>query len=186
MAIFKNKRYNSLFLDRDGVINYEKLGDYIYTRNEFLFYPGSLEAFRIFNALFQHIIVVTNQRGIGLGLVKAEAVEDIHRYMQEQIEAHGGRIDAIYYCPDTDSNSPLRKPNTGMGLQALSDFENIHFSNSIMVGNTNSDMMFGRNLGMQTVFIRSTRPDADEDAPSVDAVYDSLLDFALELKPDKF
>jgi len=186
MAIYKNKRYHSLFLDRDGVINYEKLGDYIYNRNEFKFYPGSFEAFRIFNALFQHIIVVTNQRGIGRGLIKAEAVEDIHRFMQHQIEAHDGRIDAIYYCPDAETVSNNRKPNTGMGLQALSDFEDINFSKSIMVGNTNSDMMFGRNLGMQTIFIRSTRPDVDEDAPSIDAVYDSLYDFAVELKPDKF
>ena len=186
MAIYKNKKYNSLFLDRDGVINIEKIGDYIYNRRQFVFCDGALEAFELFNQLFKHIIVVTNQRGVGRGLVSAEDVEDIHAYMRQQIENSNGRIDAIYYSPDLDSNSPTRKPNTGMALQAAAEWKDIDFKQSIMVGNTQSDMQFGKNLGMYNVFIRSGRPDANEADPLIDAHYNRLLDFALDLRADKF
>lgn len=172
----------TLFLDRDGVINDEKHQDYIHTWDEFVFYDGVKEAIAIFAKKFKYIIVVTNQRGIGRGLTLLENVQLIHQNMKAEIEKAGGRVDAIYFCPDKDPGSPNRKPNPGMGLQAIQDLPGIDTSKAIMVGNTLSDMEFGRNLGVQTVFLPTTRPEVDLHDPRIDAVYGSLLAFAYDLQ----
>ncbi len=171
----------TLFLDRDGVINYEKHKDYIHNWDEFRFYENVKEAMAIFAEHFNHIIVITNQRGIGKGVTKPEDLDLIHKNMVAEIERSGGRIDAVYFCPDLDDTSPNRKPNPGMGLQAAKDFERIDLSKSIMVGNTISDMQFGRNLGAKTIFLPTTRPEVDLTDERIDAVYSSLLSFAQDL-----
>lgn len=172
----------TLFLDRDGVINHEKHKDYIHTWDEFMFYEGAKEAIALFTKKFNHIIVVTNQRGIGKGVTRQADVENIHKNMVAEIKKTGGRIDAVYFCPDMDESSPNRKPNPGMGLQALKKFPDIDVSKSIMVGNTISDMQFGRNLGVSTIFLTTTRPEVDLSDDRIDAVYDSLISFAEDLK----
>jgi histidinol-phosphate phosphatase family protein len=169
----------TLFVDRDGVINHEKPKDYIHTWDEFEFYDGVLEAFKIFATRFKYIIVVTNQRGVGRGLTKPEDLFLIHRNMIREIEKNGGRIDAVYFCPDLDDESPNRKPNPGMGLQAKKDFPGIHFSKSIITGNTLSDMGFGRNLGLAaTVFLTTTRPEINLLDNHIDVSFPSLIEFA--------
>ncbi|MBL7702105.1 MAG: HAD-IIIA family hydrolase [Ferruginibacter sp.] len=170
----------TLFLDRDGVINHEKHKDYIHTWNEFVFYDGVQEAMAVFAKIFSHIIIVTNQRGIGKGVTRRQDVELIHKNMTKAIEMAGGRIDAIYFCPDMES--PNRKPNPGMGLQALKDFPAIDTGKAIMIGNTLSDMQFGRNLGVHTIFLPTTRPEVDLKDERIDAVYDSLITFANDLE----
>jgi D-glycero-D-manno-heptose 1,7-bisphosphate phosphatase len=172
----------TLFLDRDGVINHEKHQDYIHTWNEFVFYDGVTEAIGIFAKTFGRIIVVTNQKGVGKGVTKKEDLVLIHRNMIAAIEAAGGRIDAVYFCADLDDDSPNRKPNPGMGLQAMHKFPEIDLRKSLMVGNTLSDMQFGRNLGVQTIFLPTTRPEVDLNDERIDAVYHSLIDFAVALK----
>ena len=167
-----------LFLDRDGVINHEKHLDYIHTWDEFVFYEGVKEAIPVFAKIFNRIVVVTNQKGIGKGLTRLEDLQLIHKNMVGEIEMAGGRIDAVYFCADIEDNSPNRKPNPGMGLQAVKDFPEIDLSKAIMVGNTISDMKFGRNLGVQTIFLTTTRPEVDLNDDRIDAVYDSLIAFA--------
>jgi len=171
----------TLFLDRDGVINHEKHKDYIHTWDEFVFYEGAKEAIAVFAEKFRRIIVVTNQKGIGKGLTKPEDLEIIHNNMTTEIEKAGGRIDAVYFCPDIEDASPNRKPNQGMGLQAVAKFPDINLSKTIMVGNTLSDMQFGRNLGVKTIFLPTTRPEVDLKDERIDAVYDSLIAFANDL-----
>ena len=164
----------TLFIDRDGVVNDEKHLDYIHTWDEFKFYDGVKDAFKIFNRKFGRIIMVTNQRGIAKGLTRLEDLELIHRNMLEKIENSGGRIDRIYFCPDMES--PNRKPNPGMGLQALKDFPEIDLSKSMMIGNTLSDMKFGRNLGVAiNVFLPTTRKEVDVNDENIDLVFDDLL-----------
>jgi histidinol-phosphate phosphatase family protein len=169
----------TLFLDRDGVINHEKHLDYIHTWDEFKFYDGAKVAIQIFTQKFHRIIVVTNQKGVGKGVTKIEDVEIIHQNMTSDIEAVGGKIDAVYFCPDLES--PNRKPNPGMGWQAVKDFGDIDLSKAIMVGNTLSDMEFGRNLGIKTVFLTTTRPEVETSDERIDEVYPSLIAFALDL-----
>ena len=168
----------TLFLDRDGVINHEKHLDYIHTWDEFVFYEGAKEAIAVFAKIFNRIVVVTNQKGIGKGLTRLEDLQLIHKNMVGEIEMAGGRIDAVYFCADLEDDSPNRKPNPGMGLQAVKDFPEIDLSKAIMVGNTISDMKFGRNLGVQTIFLPTTRPEVDLNDDRIDAVYNSLIDFA--------
>jgi D-glycero-D-manno-heptose 1,7-bisphosphate phosphatase len=155
MTVDLSKIDNSwtLFLDRDGVINHEKHLDYIHTWDEFIFYEGVKEAIAFFTQKFKHIIVVTNQKGIGKGVTKIEDLNTIHKNMIREFAAIDGRIDAVYFCPDLDNDSPNRKPQAGMGLQAIKDFPSIDLNKAIMVGNTISDMEFGRNLGVHTIFL---------------------------------
>ena len=171
----------SLFLDRDGVINHEKHNDSVHTWDEFRFYDGVLEAIKIFGERFRRIVVVTNQKGVGKGLTKLDDLHTIHANMEKEIILAGGRLDAVFYCADLEEESPFRKPNPGMGLQALKQFPDIDVSKAIMVGNTISDMEFGRNLGVYTVFLPTTRPEVDHADPRIDAVYQSLIDFAQAL-----
>ncbi len=167
----------TLFLDRDGVINHEKSGDYIRNVEEFQLYDGVLEAFRLLANRFHKIIVVTNQRGVGKGLMSAEDVEQIHAALQQKVNHIGGTIHAFYYAPDLETDAPNRKPNIGMGLQAKREFPTIDFSKSIMIGNNISDMLFGKNLGMRTIFLHTTNPEQGPHS-SIDYFYPTLLDFA--------
>ncbi len=148
----------TLFLDRDGVINIEKYQDYIHNWDEFHFYNGAVDAIAGLSKIFGRIIVVTNQKGVGKGVTRLEDVHIIHDKMKEAIEAADGRIDAIFFCTDSDDESPNRKPNPGMAFQAKELFNDIDLSKSMVVGNNLSDMQFGRNAGMKTVFVRTTHP----------------------------
>ncbi|MBI3717911.1 MAG: HAD-IIIA family hydrolase [Sphingobacteriales bacterium] len=171
----------TLFLDRDGVLNHEKHNDYIRSWDEFTFYDGVPEALKLFNPKFKHIVIVTNQKGVGKGWMTLESLLNINHEMTSAIEAAGGRIDSIYFCTDLEETSPNRKPNTGMGNQAQKDFPSINFSKSIMIGNTLSDMEFGRRLGMFTVFLKTTRPDTPIPHPFIDQAYNDLLSVAKAL-----
>lgn len=168
----------TLFLDRDGVVNDEIRDGYVLRPDMFHFSAGVLTAMPILAKHFSRIILVTNQRCIGRGLLTIAGLQDIHARMLQEIEAHQGRIDKIYFCPDVDSNSPCRKPATGMGLQAKQDFPDIDFNQAVMVGNTLSDMQFGKSLGMKTVFIPSTRPEVPFPHPLIDQRCENLLQFA--------
>lgn len=168
----------TLFLDRDGVINDEKLGEYILHWNYFIFSKGVLDVFKKLSDAFGRIIIVTNQKGVGKGLMQQETLDTIHFEMRREVEIVGGRIDKIYACTDLDNESVNRKPNAGMALLAKADFPDIDFSKSIMVGNKPGDMRFGRNAGMATVFVATTNPDEPFPHPDVDLRFDSLAHFA--------
>jgi D-glycero-alpha-D-manno-heptose 1-phosphate guanylyltransferase len=171
----------TVFLDRDGVINYEKEDDYILSWDEFEFYPGVTDAIRLLAKKFNTIIVVSNQRGVGRGLMTEEDLVDIQKKMKKRIEEEGGRIDKIYYCIATDPKHFFRKPNPGMALQATKDFPAIDLSKTVMIGNKLSDMQFGRNAGTYTVYLKTTHPRQIMPHPDTDLTFDSLLDFAKAL-----
>lgn len=171
----------TLFLDRDGVINREIENSYVHHWKDFTFYDGSLEAFRIFAANFNKIIIVTNQRGVGKGLTKLEDLHEIHANMEKAVQSAGGRIDAVFYCSDMEDDSPFRKPQPGMGLEACRQFPDIDTSKSIMVGNSISDMGFGRNLGCFNVFLTTTCKKVPIEETSIDAFFPTLIAFANSL-----
>jgi histidinol-phosphate phosphatase family protein len=172
----------TLFIDRDGVLNHEKHEDYVRHWNEFQFYKSTIEALSILAPLFKRIILVTNQKGVGKGLMSLEDLENIHKNMLAAIEKGGGRIDQIFYCSDLDSDSYNRKPNPGMAFQATQMFPEIDLSKSIMVGNRISDMSFGRNAGIHTIFLSTTHPETDFPHPQIDLRFENLLVFAKEVK----
>jgi histidinol-phosphate phosphatase family protein len=164
-----------MFLDRDGTINHRLVDGYIGSPENFEFLPGVLEALYKANSRFDHIFIVTNQQGIGKEIITEEEVKQVHQYMMAKIVKNGGRIDQIYVCPHLSVFNPLcRKPNPGMALQAKEDFPEIEFSSSIMVGDADSDIEFGKNLGMYTVRVRENHRNLSS---TPDFVVDSLLDF---------
>lgn len=169
----------TLFLDRDGVINILIKGDYIKTWEEFNFIPGTVDALVRLRPYFKRMVIATNQRGIAKQLMTAEDLHDIHRQMVAEIEAAGGKLDNIYYCPNQPDDDPedCRKPRIGMARQAQADFPEIDFAQSIMIGDSLSDMEFGRNAGMHTVFVCADGPPSDR-AHLIDHHCPSLVHFA--------
>ena len=172
----------TLFLDRDGVINRRLVGTYVTNPNDFEFMEGSLEAIKILSNIFGRVVVVTNQAGIGKGIMTETQLSLVHNKMLGQIRASGGRIDEAYHAPDVPNKaSDMRKPGSGMAHKAKSDFPEIDFERSVMVGDSDSDIAFGNRLGMTTVFIEGKN---EEKAPSVNEPnfsFESLLVFAEEI-----
>ena len=172
----------TLFIDRDGVINDEIVGTYVLNRDEFKFSTGVLNALSILAGKVNKIIVISNQRGIGRGLMTAQDLQSIHQHMLEEVVQHGGRIDHIFYCTEKESTSYYRKPNPGMAWQASRMFPEIDLTKTIMIGNKPSDMRFGRAAGVYTVFLTTTNKNEPYPHPDVDLRFESLLDFALALQ----
>lgn len=173
----------SLFLDRDGVINDEKLGKYILNWEQFKFSAGVLDAFPLLAHRFGHIFIVSNQRGVEKGLMTEADLQNIHANMLEQIQTTGALIHRIYYCTAKEDLCFHRKPNPGMALQAFADFPGVDPEKCMMVGNKPSDMRFGRSAGMHTVFVTTTNPHEPFPHPDVDFRFKNLLHFAKALEP---
>ena len=146
---------DTLFLDRDGVINRWLPGDYVRTWNQFAFLPGILECLRKWAEHFKHIIIVSNQRGVGKGKMTLEELGAVHIRMLEEIRQAGGRIDAIYSCIELDKDHPMRKPQTGMFVQACRDFPDIAPERSLMLGDSQYDREFAANCGMPFVLMET-------------------------------
>lgn len=113
--------------------------------------------------------------------MRTEDLEDIHQHMLAQINEGGGRMDLLLHCDSVLNDHPSRKPNPGMAFKAKELFPSIDFTRSIMVGNTGSDMEFGRNIGAYTIYIH-TREDKIPRPETVDAQFDNLLHLAKYLQ----
>ena len=173
-----NKNW-TLFLDRDGVINKKIDNDYVKQWIEFEFIEGVLDALKFLNTVFGNIIVVTNQQGIGKKLYRKEDLELIHKNMLYEIAYHGGKIDKVYFSPYLKSeNHPYRKPGIGMALKAKEDISTINFKQSIMIGDSMSDMEFGRNAGMKTIYISEEITENDK----IDFNFKSLNELVISLQ----
>lgn len=165
----------TLFLDRDGVLNKRIIDDYVKKPEELEILPGVPKALEIFNQLFGTIVVVTNQQGIGKGLMTEEDLAIVHQKLLEGIENAGGRIDQFYFAPQlAKENHPDRKPGVGMGIRAKNDFPSIDFSKAIMIGDSESDIEFGMNLEMKTVMLKNSR----NLSTKADYIFETLLEVA--------
>lgn len=171
-----------LFLDRDGVINTRIPGEYVRTVEQFTFEPGALRALALLRPHFERIVVVTNQAGIGKGLMTTADLAKVHEYLQTEAAAVGCPLDAIYFCPNISADqAPCRKPGVGMGQWAQRDFPEIRFESAWMVGDSASDIEFGRRLGMKTALV--TGKVGEEHEPVLaDTSVGSLLAFAEWIK----
>lgn len=171
----------TLFLDRDGVINVDK-SPYTLNADEFEFYDGVPKAIAELCQHFRHVIIVTNQRGIGRQLMTEDDLASIHKKLLAGVEAAGGKITRIYYCTSVDNDHPDRKPNPGMALRAMREIEGIVPEKSVIVGNNMSDMQFGKNAGLHTVLVHTTGTKVNDPHPLVDLQYDSLPEFTNALR----
>jgi histidinol-phosphate phosphatase family protein len=173
----------TLFLDRDGVINKRLPADYVKHPDEFEFLPGVKESLAALTGLFQPIIVVTNQQGVGKGLMTIEQLEFIHQKMLKEVEVNNGRIDAVFFSPDLKSTKSFtRKPAVGLGLKARKHFPSINFKKSVMAGDSYSDILFGYRLGMVTVLIGTDKNVAFQCSGILDYIFPDLQSFAKNIE----
>ena len=142
-------------LDRDGVLNVDR--GYTHRPEDLAFMPGAVEAVRRLNRAGRRVIVVTNQAGVARGLYDEAAVNRFHAAMGAALEAEGARIDAFYYCPYhpeavvaayRHADHPDRKPNPGMVLRALSDFD-VALQDAFLIGDRDSDIQAAAAAGIR-------------------------------------
>jgi len=143
-----------VFLDRDGVLNRQPPeGRFVTCAEELELLPGVEDAVAALNGSGRKVIVVTNQRGIALGLYSPQDLERMHAQLRERLAARGAHLDSIYVCPHDEGQCNCRKPLTGLFEQAFLDFPAARADNSLMVGDSLSDIEAGLRLGMRTAFI---------------------------------
>ncbi|MGB8261826.1 MAG: HAD family hydrolase [Terracidiphilus sp.] len=168
-----SRRLETVFLDRDGVINRKMPeGQYVTRWSEFVLLPGVVEAIARLNRAGVRTIVVSNQRGVALGLYTAADVEAIHAGFERVLAGAGAKVDGFFFCPHDKRQCECRKPLPGLFEQARARFPGISAETSAMIGDSLSDIEFGRRLGMRTVFIEGDpehrKPGADKAAELAD------------------
>jgi D-glycero-D-manno-heptose 1,7-bisphosphate phosphatase len=177
----RSRVISTVFLDRDGVLN-QKLpeGRYVASWEDFQLLPGVAEAIASLNRASLRVVVVSNQRGIALGLHTAADVLAIHAKLQALLQQSGAHLDAFYFCPHDKNECNCRKPLPGLFEQAQGDFPDITAESSLMIGDSWSDIEFGRRLGMVTVFIEGDpmlqKSGAEAARELADLHYPSLLE----------
>lgn len=160
-------------MDRDGVINVLRINDYVKDISELEMREDFLKSIPLIVKNFGRVFIVTNQQGISKGICTQEAVDNVHRHLLRILETHGLHIEKIYMCPHlAGSGCTCRKPETGLAMQAKTDYPDIDFARSVMIGDSASDMRFGRNCGMETVFIG---PVTDENRAEILADADHIV-----------
>lgn len=142
------------FFDRDGIVNKRKFGGYIQNYDEFEFLQEFLEIFKRIDSLGYLKIIITNQQGIGKGLMTEEELSKVHNMMQFNLyQKFGFSFDDIYYSPDLEnSGSKTRKPEPGMILDAIEKWD-IDKENSYFIGDSESDALAGKRAGIKTILI---------------------------------
>ncbi|MCF8236736.1 MAG: HAD-IIIA family hydrolase [Saprospiraceae bacterium] len=167
----------TLFLDRDGVMNERIPDDYVRLSTQFQWLPGAIDALLDLRSKFGRVVVVTNQQGIGKGLMTESDLTRVHERMKLDLRDKGVQLDGIYFCPSLAVDHPIcRKPLPGMALQALSDFPEIRFDRSVLIGDSPSDIAFGSRLGMFTICIGEQDDRADWTVSSLAEASGTLLE----------
>jgi D-glycero-D-manno-heptose 1,7-bisphosphate phosphatase len=138
----------ALFLDRDGVINVDK--GYIYLHEQFEFVPGIFDLCRKYAAEGYLILIITNQAGIAKGIYSGEDFQKLTSWMVKQFSEEGIIITKVYHCPhhpDISGYCKCRKPEPGMILQAIKDFD-LDISKCVLIGDKETDIEAGRKAGI--------------------------------------
>ena len=138
----------ALLLDRDGVINVDKV--HVYLKEDFEFSEGIFNLVRKYTGTGYLIIVITNQAGIAKGVYSEKEYLDLTGWMIGQFRKEGILISRVYHCPhhpDITGECLCRKPNPGMILQAIKDFD-LDISQCVLIGDKESDLQAGRNAGI--------------------------------------
>lgn len=164
-------------------------GSYVRSWSEFRMLPDVPGAIARLNRAGVRVIVVSNQRGIALGLYSSADVEAVHTGLQTLLKTSGAHIDAFYFCPHDKNACHCRKPLPGMFEQARRDFPEIAAATGLMVGDSLSDIEFGKRLGLRTVFIEghpeSRKTGAEKAAALADLRFRSLAEAVTALLPDR-
>jgi D-glycero-D-manno-heptose 1,7-bisphosphate phosphatase len=152
----------AVFFDRDGIVNLRPVGDYIKDIHEFHFLPDFLELFKKVKSNDYLTILISNQQGVGKGQMSEDDLALLTEFMQNELLIHTGiKFDDIYYCTAlAEENSPRRKPEPGMLLEAIEEW-NINPAESWMIGDSESDIIAGKRAGVRTIFVTNEPVPAD-------------------------
>ena len=139
-------------LDRDGVINQDS-DSYIKGPDEWRPIPGSLEAIARLNHAGYHVVLATNQSGVGRGLFEVSTLNAIHDKMHRALAQIGGRIDAIFFCPHAhDANCNCRKPKAGL-LEEIAHRFNVDLAGAPVIGDSLRDLQAGATVGARPMLV---------------------------------
>ena len=146
-----------VFLDRDGVINRKPpKGEYIRTPAEFRLLPNIADWIRLFNALDLLVVVITNQRGIALGIMSEHDLDAIHAKMRSELTALGARVDDVFYCPHALDDCNCRKPKPGL-VNAARDKWDIDLPHSLLLGDSENDRDLAAACGIRFLQVEEGR-----------------------------
>lgn len=149
----------AIFLDRDGVINRQRVADYVVTWEQFEFLPGVLDALREASAFGFPLFVITNQQCVGKGLISDEGLSKIHARMIACVNEHGGDIRAVYVCPHIEGDDcDCRKPKPGMLVRAAEE-HGLDLAASWFIGDSGRDVVAGHDAGCRTILVGKDRAD---------------------------
>lgn len=165
-----------IILDRDGVINHDS-PNYIKSPDEWHAIDGSMKAIADLCKMDHTVVVATNQSGVGRGYYSEDTLAAIHQKMIDAVEAKGGHIKHIYYCPHKpDDHCECRKPKSGLFLQIAQDF-NTDLSDAVLVGDHIRDIEAAAGAGCKGVFVRTGNGEKYCQQANDIPVYDDLADF---------
>jgi D-glycero-D-manno-heptose 1,7-bisphosphate phosphatase len=172
-----------VILDRDGTIN-AATAEFVQSPAEWLPLPGALEAIAKLNHAGWHVVVASNQAGLGRGLFDVDTLNAIHTKMHKMLAAVGGRVDAIFYCPHApDDACRCRKPEPGL-FEQIADRYGIDLRGVPTVGDSLRDLVAGATAGCEPhlVLTGNGEPFRDRPLPEVfpgnTQVHDDLSAFA--------
>ena len=176
----RRARFDTIFLDRDGTIN-EKApaGEYVVSAGGLRLLPGSAAAIAQLNEAGVRVIVVTNQRGVALGRMTSADLAEIHDELGRQLAEHGAHVDAIYACCHDCDSCDCRKPGTGLLVAAAREHPDMDLSNSLLVGDSESDVLAGRAVKAATVRVALVTATLDSAADLVVPSLQQAVDWAL-------
>ena len=144
-----------IVLDRDGVINYDS-DEYIKSEREWHPLPGALEAIARLTAAGYRVVVISNQSGVGRGLLDLATLEKIHKKMTASVGAHGGRLAGIYFCPHTpDAGCECRKPKAGLLHTMQADMGITSLEGVPLIGDKESDLELALAVGARGILVRT-------------------------------
>jgi len=166
------RRVRTVFLDRDGTINVKAAsGEYIMSPAELVLLPGAAKAVAALNAAGLRTVLVTNQRWLSEHSADSAQYAAVHDRLQELLADEGAWLDAAYHCPHERDVCDCRKPGVGMLLRAAREL-GFDLAESVMIGDSDADVMAGRAAGTATVLLRAGRGSA----ACADAVAEDLAD----------
>ncbi len=143
-----------VLLDRDGVLNQDS-DAFIKTPDEFVMLEGAAEAVARLNAAGHTVAIVTNQSGIGRGLLTEDMLQNIHNKLKSALQEKGGHVDAIFYCSDPPWNAtPRRKPGPGMLQEAMAQFR-AGPEDCVMIGDSLRDLQAAATLNIKRILVRT-------------------------------
>ncbi|HRH17303.1 MAG TPA: D-glycero-beta-D-manno-heptose 1,7-bisphosphate 7-phosphatase [Aquabacterium sp.] len=143
-----------VILDRDGTINHER-DDYIKSSEEWVPLPGSMEAIARLNHAGWHVVVATNQSGIGRGLFDMAALNAMHAKMHQILARHGARVDAVFFCPHTpEDQCNCRKPQPGL-FNMIGERFGVSLDGVPMVGDLPRDVLAAQSVGCEPHLVRT-------------------------------